>query len=221
MSLNPHASFHAIIAILTSLDGRQRLLFPVLLTVGFFVILAYLVSDDVLFTWIVASLLFAVIWITRHVWQPDDYGRNSLRRLSLILLFATYQSHAFWRLKIDSLIPSLELNPSLTAFFHALPSAPSATAQLTITLAVFFVNYWVRDKSVMTEHRADSPREYTESQLREKLSIVGDVLLANLNDIDRQTAWSSHYFEPLDAVVEVKRKGRSYRTRAQEATSRH
>ena len=179
MSLNPHASSHAITTILTSLDGRQRLLFLVLLTVGFFVVLAYLVSDDVVFTWLVACLLFAVIWITRHVWRPDDYGRNSLRRWSLILLFAAYQSHPFWHSAIDSLIPSLEFLPrSFSALFHALPSAPSAAAQLTITLAVFFVNYWVRDKTAMTEHRADSPPEFTESQLRRKLSIVGNVLLA-------------------------------------------
>ena len=203
----------SLASFLNGLDGRQRLLVLVLLIVGFFIFLARLVaSEDPLFTWLVASVLFIVIYITRHVWRPDEYGRLSLRRWSLLLLFATYQTHPFWHSAIDQVSAYLKGFPApLPHLLQDLPAAPSAAAQLAMTLLVFSVNYFIRDKTGMTESRGPLSPPLTEPYLRRELSSVGEVLLANLNDIDRETAWSSQQFQPLNALVEVKRQGRKHR----------
>ena len=52
----------------------------------------------------------------------------------------------------------------------------------------------------------------TDSELRKHLSNLGLILQNHLTQLDRETAWSTHHFEPLDALVEVKKHGRRHRS---------
>jgi len=206
--------FRSVDKFLNALDSRHRLLFLCLLTVPSFIILAYLTTDNILVTSIVAFLLFVLIFVTRHLWRPEDYGRNKHRRFSLTLLFLMYSSHTSVHQFVDDFIASLNSLPSFLQHLLTLvpTAAPSAGAQFALTSAVFAVNYFLRDTSAMVESSASTPDGLSESTLRQELATVGKILLAHLNDIDRETAWSSHNFEPLDALVEVKSHERRHRT---------
>ncbi|WP_089725295.1 NACHT domain-containing protein [Candidatus Thiosymbion oneisti] len=78
-----------------------------------------------------------------------------------------------------------------------------------VLMGVLIVNYFTRDTTTMREHL--SALELSES---EGLMRLGRVLRNDLAHQDIETHWSGEFFEPLDAEVEVKRRGRIMRRTA-------
>ena len=74
---------------------------------------------------------------------------------------------------------------------------------MSILIGVIAINYFTRDTTVMGEHRP-LDHEGRERDLQKDLVKVGRALENDLNRIDDETNWSTEYFEPLDALVEIR-----------------
>ena len=176
------------------MNGNHRFLIIVLLVVGSFLSFAYLASGPGL-AYPLAIVMSFVLWLTRYVWRPRDYGRNSIRNYSLFVLLVTHAPYPFWAPLVNTLLQSLPL---------PLPHvAPSAVVQVSILVGVIAINYFFRDSTAMGEYRT-TDRDHSERDLRQDLAKVGRALANDLNRIDDETNWSTEYFEPLDALVEIR-----------------
>ena len=74
---------------------------------------------------------------------------------------------------------------------------------MSILIGVIAINYLTRDSTVMGEHRPSDHKD-SERDLRKDLVKVGRALKNDLNRIDDETNWSTEYFAPLDALVEIR-----------------
>ena len=176
------------------MTGSQRALILVLLIVGSFLLFAYSASGPGL-AYPLALVMSVVLWLTRYVWRPRDYGRNLIRRYSLWVLLAAHLPYPIWAPWVNHLLHPLP--------FPAPPNAPSATLQMSILIGVVAINYLTRDSTVMGEYRLLHDGR-SDRELRDDLVRVGRALKNDLNRIDDETNWSTEYFEPLDALVEIR-----------------
>ena len=178
------------------MTGRQRLLILVLLIVASFLSFAYLASGPGL-TSLLAIVMSIVLWLTRYVWRPRDYGRNIIRSYSLFVLLVAHAPYPLWAPWVNHMLHPLSLP------FLLPPVAPSAALQMSILIGVIAINYFTKDPTVMGEYRP-LDQERSERDLRRDLVRVGHALENDLNRIDDETNWSTVYFEPLDALVEIR-----------------
>ncbi len=193
------------------LNGKQRLLIYVLVTVATILFAGYFFTRSLAFTALLGMAVLTVLRVSIRVWGPPDYGKYAILNTSIIGLLTALGSYRQWP---DDIFGSIFRSPSPDAIGPVEPTATSSPLALGVTLVVFFViiYYSSRETTTVEACPAGSQSARSERSFRLGLQSLGQVLRMDLDRIDRETAWTAANFEPLDAFVEIKRKGRMKRT---------
>ncbi len=191
--------------ILSNFSDRARLLLFVLLLVVISLLITFFLTPW--HTVVMAVTLVTVLWISRPIWLPKDYGKNIIRKLSLSIALAVAASFSFW-----SQIKGYLINQVIVRYFpdysdkieSQLDFLP-VIVMLFVLCVIWIVNYLMRDKSAMGIALQNSSEELYSKEFVDKMIRVCDSLKDDLRSIDIQTNWSIYNFVPLEAEVEIRK----------------
>ncbi|ENX3946309.1 NACHT domain-containing NTPase [Photobacterium damselae] len=193
----------------TNLDSKHKLLF-LIFTIGLItVISSYYISGPLLAIFCSLFILFFV-YITKNIWGYAN-GNNKVRIISLSIIWLTASALLFSN-KLLATITSYLLNDTLKVLLQDIPilkeikitdGLSSSIILIFVLCGITIVNYFMRDKSVMGEHPKSIYKEFPEKGYKETLHSFCNVLKNNINKIDIETNWSSEFFTPLNAEVEI------------------
>jgi hypothetical protein len=179
-----------------SLSGNAKLLISIIIIASVFVILTYL-TGGVRLTIIETVIICIILIITKSIWLSRDHGKNMIRNASLAIAISAVGSYTFWNSIVSSLINDIVPGLNIGG------SQPSVVVLVFLLAVIFIVNYFIRDRSVMTEHVDPINKEFPEKDFLDRLLLYTKVLKNELDNIDLETNWSDTLFTPLDAEVEV------------------
>lgn len=192
------------------LSFKVKSVFTLLFLSATIIICAYL-SSGALLSIILSIIIISVLYITKDIWLPYKDGKTKVRLFSLrITYLATilFCNPIFNDIFVDKI-----LTPTFGIIKHRYPtipdvefshSTPSILLISFILISVFLVNYFMRDNTITGTHPNLIDNEFKEKSYTERLQSFCRVLDNNLNDLDISTNWSSEYFVPLEAEVEIK-----------------
>lgn len=185
------------------MSGRQQLFAIVFLLVV--IMLTFTVwSTDSIKTLIVSFAICVVMYFSRPIWLPENYGRTRVRIISLTIALTAILSYGFWQQFIQSAIISFveELFPQYSHLFTAF-QLPPPFALGFLLLVIIAVNFFNRDHTAMGVHPNSFEDDIPDRTYQESLESVTDALIEDLKTIDRRTKWNSRHFTPLEAEVET------------------
>lgn len=193
----------------TNLDSKHKLFFLIFIIGLITVISSYYISGLLLAIFSSFFILF-FLYITKNIWGQAN-SNNKVRIISLSIISITASALLFNN-KILSIITSSLLNPIFNGFLNDIPilkeikitdGLSSSMILVFILCGITIVNYFMRDKSVMGEHPKAIYKEFPKKGYKETLHSFCNVLQNNINKIDIETNWSSEFFTPLNAEVEI------------------
>lgn len=191
---------------LTGLSNQERLFSLVLLTLFCTVVLFFALGNNVAAI-ISGSFISIVMWISSPIWRPEGYGKTMIRKLSLIIVATIALSQNYWSQVLINIIQKLDFPPSVSEILQNVPkSTPSVAVMVFVLIAIFIVNYLMRDNTVMKKAERNDIEGYSEKELRIELGNIKKRFKTDLDEINSNTSWSSQYYEPLKAQVEVKKQ---------------
>ncbi|OBP14207.1 hypothetical protein A5320_16345 [Rheinheimera sp. SA_1] len=194
-----------------SMSGKQRLLAFIL--VAFIVsVYPFLIADNPAAAMIVGLLFVAIIWLTKFLWHPENYGKNKVRMASISVLSVVALSQSYWSQLIHKLLANFEGPPWLVKVIVDIPApTPSALVLFFVLMGIFIVNYLMRDSTVMKQTEHNGLGSYSEAELRIKLLGLKKRLATDLDEINENSNWSVEQYEPIRAQVELKKVARKNR----------
>ena len=83
-----------------TLSGKQRL-FALVLILALLAILLALWTKGIAATILVTCAIVAILWITRRIWLPEEYGKALVRKYSLWVVLATATTFSGWNSTIE------------------------------------------------------------------------------------------------------------------------
>ena len=189
--------------LLYNLSGKQRLFVIIFLLIAFLLSLT-IIATDFITTVVVLVFISIIIFISRPVWLPEDYGKNNVRKYSIFAALVLVLSYGFWEQLVQELFKGFIQN-YFPEFSQKYPIADIPPSLLFVFLfsVIVVVNYWARDKTVMGIHKKSISDNIPELSYENKVANVVEALFDKLKSIDLQTNWSSSRFTPLDAEVEI------------------
>lgn len=192
---------------MSDLSGTQRLFFFSLIIMVLSVSVGYW-TGGLTFTLILTLAMLGFLTITKSVWLPKVYGKTLIRRMSLWLVYATAMTFSFWNsfvntLVIQPLLIFLKENNLIEKDYLLPLGAPAVSVMVFVLIAVFIINYFMRDKTVMGIHPNSIDLEFPEKEYTQRLLSFCRILKDDLNKTDNETNWSAELFTPLDAEVEI------------------
>lgn len=195
-----------LLAFFENLSSRHKL-FLAIFILSLISLLAAFVFLNVLTAIIVSIVQCFIIFITSPIWLPRDYGKNSIRKLSIGVACTIALSSSLWSqakevivIRVfetyfpkysDQLEKNIEVIPVSVLFF--------------VLLVILIVNYYMRDKTAMGIAENYSSEELDSNDYKDRMSRVCESLRDDIRSIDIQTNWSIHNFVPLEAEVEVRK----------------
>lgn len=197
------------------MTGRQRL-FALVMIVSIIAILLGFWTRNSVEGFIIASAVCFILWATRTIWLPQNYGATSIRRYSLYVILGVatislsvpwwqeYLNIIVWRI-LNETFPNIPLRTSL------LLANPSASIYIFVLLGVFIVNYFMRDKTAMRVHQTPAHKEFPEGTYRKDFESILKPLKEHIQQINQDTNWSTDDYTPLDAEVEIRLEKKSIR----------
>lgn len=192
----------------TEMTGKQRLLFVLFIVSVVCVLLAYY-WQGVIQAMLISALILAILFITKGIWLPDNYGNTLIRRLSLGIVSLVLLTSTAWNNLLDSLV----IKPGVIFLRNNIPSlkdldVPSSSPTIEVLLfsffVIFIVNYLSADRTAMVKHSEPIDKEFPEKNYKSRLKAFCEILRRDLDDLNRETNWSEEFFTPLDAEVEIR-----------------
>ncbi len=152
---------------------------------------------------VVSLLVFVFLSITSAVWRTNRSGNVQVRIISLGLASATVFSFGFWQQFVENGIQFF-INKYIPAFKdYPIQSVAPGLVLAFVLVVIFIVNYFNRDSTAMGVHPNRITEDIPERSFSDRLKGVCIALLDDLKSIDKSTNWSTQFFTPLDAEVEV------------------
>lgn len=161
---------------------------------------------SIVFTLIVKGILSALIlligigiilFITRAVWRPI-HNKFSVGVISLTTALTIVFSYGFWQNSLDAIVktyfPEIAINYEYV---------PPLLVFLFISFVIWIVNYFNRDNTAMGKHPNPIEKDLPDISYEQTIKGIASSLSDDLRSIDIRTNWSSQYFTPLDAEVEI------------------
>lgn len=142
-------------------------------------------------------LMITVLYIARFIWLSDNYGRNRVRTLSLTIALSAITTQSTYHPFIQETIIDKAPYFILATYYPWLNF-------LFLTIIIIGVNYLMRDKTNYSFSSDPIDELIPELSFHDTLKNIIDSLSEDLRSIDIRTNWSTKYFTPLDAEVEVK-----------------
>jgi len=138
-----------------------------------------------------------ILFITKVIWEsvPNKY---SVRIFSFVAASSIVMSYGFWQKFLDAAVKTCF--PDIAKNFQ---QAPYILIFIFIAAVTWIVNYFNNDNTAMGKHQNSIGKELPNISYKEEIKGIATYLSDELRDIDIKTNWSSWYFTPLDAEVEV------------------
>ena len=193
---------------MNNLSNQQRLLIIILLFSVVTLIIARFMWD---LTEMISIAMFIVIilFITKSLWLPPNYGKTRVHLLSLGIISSVYFFYPFWQPIFNALLIKYFFNKETADLITAGYSSPGGLfGFLFVLMGMYIVNYFTRDTSAMKEHTTPLEKEFPEKDYKTRLQNLCGVLQDDLGKLDRETQWSPMNFTPLDAEVEIRSEDR-------------
>ena len=178
---------HFINTFFSELSGRQRL-FLFVFTLPVFAILFVALTQQIENTLLVTGIILAALLITRKIWLPEGYGKNTIRRLSLLIMLALAGSLTFWGPLADAFLQHMISLPWIHVYlpflkgFQIPPRTSSVSVFLFMLAGVFIVNYFMHDTSAMKAHSQPIDKIFPKKTLRN--SVMHFVECCGMNSIN-------------------------------------
>lgn len=189
---------------------KIKSLFTILLLSILIVTFAY-ISSGFFLSITLSIIIISALYFTKDIWLPYKDGKAKVRIFSLKITYLT--TLIFCSPFFNNYFVQDFLNPTykqLKQYYPLLPDfnfnngTPSILLIVFTLTSVFIVNFLMRDKTITGTHPSRIDEEFQEKSYNERLQSFCRVLDNNLNDIDISTNWSSEFFVPLEAEVEIK-----------------
>ncbi|MDO2434863.1 NACHT domain-containing protein [Aeromonas veronii] len=189
---------------------KIKSLFTILLLSILIVTFAY-ISSGFFLSITLSIIIISALYFTKDIWLPYKDGKTKVRIFSLKITYLT--TLIFCSPFFNNYFVQNFLNPTykqLKQYYPLLPDfnfnngTPSILLIVFTLTSVFIVNFLMRDKTITGTHPSRIDEEFQEKSYNERLQSFCRVLDNNLNDIDISTNWSSEFFVPLEAEVEIK-----------------
>ncbi|WP_232615605.1 NACHT domain-containing protein [Photobacterium carnosum] len=193
----------------TNIDSKHKLLL-LIFVIGLVTIISSYYISGILLTIISSIFILFFLYITKNIWAPV-HSKNKIRMASLTIIWLVASILLFDN-KISSMITSSLLNPLFDNLLKNIPilknirvtdGLSSSIILIFVLFGIAIINYFMRDKSVMGEHPTSLNNEFPQKEYKDTLPSFCNVLNNNINKIDIETNWSSEYFTPLNAEVEI------------------
>jgi len=188
---------------MNDLSNQQRLLIIILLfSVGSLILARFVWDLTEMLS--IAMFIIIILFITKSIWLPPNYGKTRVRLLSLGIMSSAYFFYPFWQATLKTLLINF-FDQKTTDLITAEYASPGGLiAFLLLLVGVSLVNYLARDTSAMKEHPTPLEKEFPEKDYKTRLKSFCEVLRDDLRKLDIETQWSPMNFTPLDAEVEVR-----------------
>lgn len=142
--------------------------------------------------------------ITRSVWLPENYGKNRVRLFSLFIILTLVAPAPIWLMLIEEFLFEGLLGKAVLWEDKVLYA-------IVAIAGIWIVNHYLQDKTAMSAHPEKLTSDFPdEPNFETRLINLGGHLKSRIEQIDRESNWSSDYFTPLDAEVEMKRTNGRY-----------
>lgn len=166
---------------------------------------------------LITAILFSVVilllwWITKGIWLPESKGPFSVMLGSLSFALAAIGSSPIWKEIVNTFVVGLLKNKYPEISNNSLvQNSPSAILLIFVLSVIFIVNYFSQSKTLVKPYSKSADKEFPPKDYKKRLEGFCRVLLNDLNKIDHETHWSTEYFIPLNAEVEVRTISRQKR----------
>ena len=164
---------------------------------------------------IIAITVLLILWISKPIWLPQNYGNTLIRKLSLLLGYSIITFYySWWGLLAGP------LNKFLATRFPDLNLPEIIVGNSALTGPAFFlilawiVNYRARGKTTVTPHKRPFRKDFKDPEFLERLSSFKHMLEFDLTTRDKETNWTQSRFTPLRAKVEIRTEGKYRRSLA-------
>jgi len=159
---------------------------------------------DIVHALVFGVFILALYTITRRIWLPEGYGKNAVRLASIGVASALLVPTPLWVSllqsnwdTIRSIVP-LELpSPSL---LNLSPLSVAAAA-----LIVILVNRYMAERApILATESKPFGGDFPIKSYNERLARVTGALTTVISSVDHEQHWSSEFYTPLEAEVEVR-----------------
>ncbi|MDR0835882.1 MAG: NACHT domain-containing protein [Tannerella sp.] len=171
--------------------------FTIIVIVSILSFLAILLLKGLPSALVLLAGIAIILFITRGVWRRP-INKYYVRVFSLIIALSTVMSYGFWQNLLDAVVKTYF--PDIAGNFQY---APPIFIVAFIGCVIWIVNYYNRDNTAMGKHPNSIEKTIPNIFYEKEIKGVAESLSDGLRSIDIQTNWSSQYFTPLDAEVEV------------------
>lgn len=163
-----------------------------------------LFAKGIVYTIILSVSIGIILYITKAIWLPEGYRRDTVRLVSLGIALSAVFSFGFWPGLFENIIKAaIETHfPDFAAKYPIKETSPYLVFAF-LSIVIWIVNYFNRDKTAMGIHSKPIDKDIKDITFKERLKNVCASLSDDLRSIDIKTNWSAQYFTPLDAEVEV------------------
>ncbi|MCH9741422.1 MAG: NACHT domain-containing protein [Epsilonproteobacteria bacterium] len=194
---------------LHNLDGKYKVATLAIFTILLLTLIGLIVSDGTQLI-LLASALITIMFVTVLVLLNKT--KNSIRYFSLFILFTTALSllppvaNPLMKF-INAFIKSYFPNYATQQPVGEISSLVHFGTLIILLLGVFFVNYFMakEDSTAMKIHsRLSNLSKILDMDFILKMVNISKAFSDDIERLDRQLDWSSHYFTPLDAEVLIK-----------------
>ena len=162
----------------------------------------------------VQSLLFGAFIliffaITSRIWLPEGHGINRVKLASLGVASTLVVPTPLWTFLLETNWHKVE---SLVTFDLPVPNLwqVSAFNVIAAVLIVFFVNRESsRNTTILSPDSKPFDKDFPKKSYNQKLVKVAGVLKSTIMSVDHDLNWSSEFYTPLEAEVEVRGQKKS------------
>ncbi|MGK7932246.1 MAG: NACHT domain-containing protein [Microcystaceae cyanobacterium] len=189
--------------------GQQRLFAFVFLIAIVGVLLTLWTRENSLSTIIVAVVSLGLVFIASPLWLPKGVGQTRVRLASLVLLGVVAIPYPWWSVFLIGWFNNHK--PDFLSNIPLPDASIPASVMIFVLVGIFIINYFMRDNTAMVIHPDPTGKGLGDQRFERNLKGIITDLENKLIQINNETNWSSGFFEPLDAEVEIKRSGKTRR----------
>ena len=172
-------------------------IFPFIFIIALIAIVLTLFFKGILYTLILSFSIGILLFFTKAIWLPRN-SKYTVRLLSITVAVTLALSFGAWNIFLESLFRSY-----FPVFMENYQSIPPILLLLFLTSIIWIVNFYNRDNSAMGKHPNPIIKDIPDISYNDSIKGIVSSLSDDLRSIDIRTNWSSNYFTPLDAEVEI------------------
>ena len=142
--------------------------------------------------------------ITSRIWLPEGYGINRVKLASIGVASMLVVPTPLWTFLLETNWHKVQ---SLVTFDLPVPNLwqISTFNVIAAVLIIFFVNRESsRNATILSTESTPFDKDFPEKSYNQKLVNIAGVLQSTIRSLDHDLNWSSEFYTPLEAEVEVR-----------------